>query len=101
MDMNGVLKLIQYELKQKSWVSKAVPVKNAAMEVLRIDCNKEKGGIKVDITGEDPRHKGLECVKYVKQCVSNYPPLGPLLLVFKYMLKLCNYNDPYCVKLYR
>lgn len=95
----GLLENLKSELGKRQWVTQANIVKNAAMSVMRVDCNEEMGNIKIDITVEDSRHKGLECVKFMRSCITCYPPLGHVLYVFKYLLKICNLNETYSVNL--
>lgn len=40
-------------------------------------------------------HNGLECVGLVKEYLAENQLIEPLILVFKQMLKVWGFNDPY------
>jgi len=40
-------------------------------------------------------HNGLECVRLVKEFLSENEIIEPIILVMKQFLKVCQFNDPY------
>lgn len=50
---------------------------------------------KVDISIFDSRHNGLACVDLVKEYLSFYPALKPIVLALKQYLYTLNLNDTY------
>jgi len=63
--------------------------------VLKVKCTTEYGDTKIDITVQDSRHNGLDCVGLVKTFLNEYNVLESLVLVLKQFLKISSYNDPY------
>jgi DNA polymerase sigma len=63
--------------------------------------DEETQELNVDITLDEPRahpsqeHLGLQCCKYVKRSVAEYPRLKILALVFKKFLQLKGLNKPF------
>lgn len=51
--------------------------------------------MQIDISIEDSSHLGIKCVDLVKNYLSLYEALEPLVLALKNMLKSANLNDPY------
>lgn len=51
--------------------------------------------IRIDITQMTENHNGLECVGLVKEYLAENQLIEPLILVFKQMLKVWGFNDPY------
>lgn len=70
-------------------------LRNAQIPVLKLVTCAELGGFPVDVTVEDIRHQGLECVELVKRLVCKYPPLKPIVLILKQLLNLSELSDPY------
>ncbi len=94
-DSARLLELIRGALAKRAWLRLANVIPAASMPVMKVACEFEGAEVKIDVTVHDSRHKGLECVRLVKDCVRAYPQLEPLLLLFKYMIKLAELNDPY------
>ncbi len=92
-----ILDQLQAQLQTCAWVRDTKLISRTAMPVLRVDCKEESGFTKLDITVNDYKHKGLDCVEWVRRCVVEYPSLKGLLLVFKHILKVADLNDPYSV----
>ena len=84
-------------LMKKPWLLGLQKIHTASMPILKVECVPEKGSQRLDITVQDPRHKGVECVSMVQMLLKHYPLLKPLLLVLKELLVLAELNDPYKV----
>eukprot|EP01022_Parablepharisma_sp_SALTPOND_P004298 TRINITY_DN119_c0_g1_i1.p1 TRINITY_DN119_c0_g1~~TRINITY_DN119_c0_g1_i1.p1 ORF type:complete len:975 (-),score=71.83 TRINITY_DN119_c0_g1_i1:8854-11778(-) len=82
-------------LKRQKYVRETKMIQNTSMPVLRVECNEEMNCAKLDITVNDSRHKGIECVEMVRNVLKEYPELEKLMLVLKHILKIAELNDPY------
>lgn len=56
--------------------------------------------LNIDITLDEPNsgdheHLGIQCCKYIKQKLEEYPKLKVLALIFKKFLSLKNLNKPF------
>ncbi len=96
-DPLALLEQIKAVLDRKSWPIAVNIIKGASTPVIKVECGEEQKHTKIDITVKDSRHKGLECVKIVRDYIKHYGMLERLLLVFKYIFKLGGLNDPYLV----
>lgn len=92
-----LLNFVMNILVKKQWVLTMNVITSASMPVMKIECTPEMHNTKIDITVQDARHKGLECVNLVKDILKTYVHLEPILLVLKYILKQAELNDPYKV----
>ena len=62
-------------------------IRNAAIPVLKIDTTAKYFNKKIDLTLQESRHNGLNCVNLVKDYLSKYNNiLRPIVLVLKQML---------------
>lgn len=83
-------------LQEKSDIFSSIkPLTRATVPVIKLEAVPELQSIKLDITVKGTRHKGLEAVNIVKGYLKQYPQLNSLMLLFKYMLKITELNDPY------
>ncbi len=78
-------------------VQTAITLQGASMPILKLECSSPHGVTKLDITVQDARHQGVKSVNLIKVYLRSYPQLEGLVLVFKYILKLAELNDPYRV----
>ena len=96
IDPAGALEKILVHVEEKASMFPIIKfLPKASVPVIKLEANGELCNIKLDITVQDQRHKGLECVEIVKEYLKQYPQLEPLMLVVKYMLKITELNDPY------
>lgn len=54
-----------------------------------------KKPIDIDITLNDTEHRGLECVRLIKEYLAENELIEPLILVIKHMLHVWGCNDSY------
>ena len=80
------------------WLASVNLIPGATIPVIKLECTPEMANTKIDITVQNARHKGLECVEIVKQYLKQYSQLEPLVLIFKYILKYAGLSDPYKVR---
>ena len=65
------------------------------------ELDEETRVLNIDITLDEPKkdgeqeHLGLQCCKYIKQKIEEYPNLKILALIFKKFLSLKNLNKPF------
>jgi non-canonical poly(A) RNA polymerase PAPD5/7 len=91
-----VLAVIETQLlKAKQIVEKCELIKSLSMPVLKVMCNKDYNYLNVDITVKDSKHKGLDCVGFVKECLISYPQIEAVVLALKQMLLVANLANPY------
>lgn len=70
-------------------------LKTARIPIIKLTSNDTFKHIQVDISIEDTTHYGLKCVDLVKQYISEYEVLEPLVFAAKTLLKVSYLNDPY------
>lgn len=64
--------------------------------MIKIVCTEKYLNKKLDITLQDERHNGLNCVDLVKEYLAEYEGLlKPIVFVVKHLLYLAGLNDPY------
>lgn len=97
VDTRAILGEIESSCKKIPNIQEIRSISTASTPVLKLDYTHGNIITKVDITVKDERHKGMECLRLVKQYIKKYDCLKKLLLVFKYIIKLANLNDPYHV----
>jgi len=90
------LELVANVLQEKSNIFSSIKaLTKATVPVIKLEAIPELQSIKLDITVKGTRHKGLEAVDIVKGYLKQYPQLSSLVLIFKYMLKITELNNPY------
>ena len=83
-------------LQQKTTMFSSIkPLTKATIPVIKLEAIPELHSIKLDITIKTKNHKGLDAVEVVKAYLKQYPHLHTLVLLFKYILKMTELNDPY------
>ena len=63
--------------------------------MLKLFCGKKYLEKKIDITIQDSKHFGLQCVELVKRILGQYKQLKPLVLVLKQFAFQTDFNDTY------
>jgi len=88
---------LKSRLEKEPWVKNCVLIESASMPVMKIVTIANSEEIKLDLTIQDSRHRGLECVKLVKSYLYEYPHIFSVVLLMKFCLKLAALNEPYSV----
>lgn len=70
-------------------------IKTAAVPIIKIQSTKKYDGKKIDITFKDDKHNGLVSVELIKNYLSIYSQLRPLVFVLKKFIYCTNIYDPY------
>lgn len=86
VDGKDYFELIEVLFKKSSEFIDVKYIKFATMPVLKLTTSTEYESFKVDMTIKDNNHYGLNCVQFVKQILSLYPPLKAIVLVIKHLL---------------
>ena len=63
--------------------------------LIKIITNETFNNMNLDISLEDPKHYGVQCVNFVNEMVKKYEVLTPMTLAVKNILHQANLNDPY------
>ena len=66
--------------------------------LIKIITNGNFGIASVDISLQDNKHYGIQCVSFVTSLIQKYNVLTPMVLALKNILKQANLNDPYKVR---
>lgn len=83
-------------LNRKDIFSEVKFISNASFPVIKIVCNAEYLNKKLDITMQDHKHNGLNCVDLVKEYLIQYEGiLRPIVFIMKHLLYMAELNDPY------
>lgn len=70
-------------------------ISKATIPIIKAVCTPKYNSKRVDITIQDGKHFGVECVRLVEQYLQKYEPLKFLVVAFKQLLFNANLNDPY------
>lgn len=92
---NQFLTQLHVVLKEQQWVHNIKYLKTARIPIIKLTTNETYKHIQIDISIEDNTHYGLKCVDLVKQYLTEYEVLEPLVFATKTLLKLSYLNDPY------
>ena len=69
----------------------------ATVPLIKIHTKENYGLMSVDISLQDNKHYGIQCVTLVTSLIEKYDVLTPMVLALKNILKKANLNDPYKV----
>ena len=95
-DNNLVLLSQFYEyIRDEPWVKDSKLISKAAVPIIKLTSIEKYNNMSIDISIQDEKHFGLKCVDLVKQFISEFKSLKPLVLAIKNILKRAKLNDPY------
>lgn len=83
--------LIQFQ----SWKKSCFLIESTNVPLVKIVTTENFLNYHIDISVQDGKHFGLRCVELVRQFISEYEALEPLVISIKNLLKCANLNDPY------
>ena len=86
--------LYQY-MKNQNFYLKINYIGTTQVPLVKIVTNNEYNNLSLDISLEDPKHYGVECVNYIKKMMNEYEILTPMTLAVKNILFKASLNDPY------
>ena len=87
--------LYQYIQKQQNFYLKINYIGTTQVPLIKIVTISEYNNLSLDISLEDPKHYGVECVNYIKSMILKYDVLTPMTLAIKNILLKATLNDPY------
>lgn len=91
---NSILRNIKQIVENNlTWIQNILYVENTSIPVLKLVTAEE---FHIDISIQDGKHFGLQCVQLVKMYLDDYPDLlEPIVVCLKNILKWACLNDPY------
>ena len=95
VDYSPLNTLYQYILQKKDFYENIKYINNTAIPLIKIITTSDFNNVSVDISLEDSKHYGVECVNYIKNLIKENEVLSPMCLAVKNILQKANLNDPY------
>ena len=92
--LNALKELIP-RIDSLSIVKKSDKIFSAAMPLLKVYTEIRQQEIKLDVTVQEPKHRGLECTVLVKKFLGSYNTLKYVFLVLKQLMYFSNFHEPY------
>ena len=86
------------KLSEAPWVLSAEAITQTAVpviKVLAVSGQHNHANIRMDISFDGPRHRGVSTAAFIRQAVTQHPALVPVSVVFKHMLVTHNLNEPF------
>ncbi|CAD8083001.1 unnamed protein product [Paramecium primaurelia] len=93
--VTDILQRIEVELKKCKFIEETKCVTQSTTPVLRAKCNKQYMNKRLDISIQETKHNGLQCVQLIRKYIKNYEPLKPLTLIMKQFLHKSDLSDTY------
>ena len=90
-----LLNHLHENIRNKKWVKESKYISSANIPIIKLVTIDEYGNIPIDISIQDSKHFGLKCVDLVKNFITQYEHLKPIVLALKNIFKLADLNDPY------
>ena len=90
-----LLNHLHENIRNKKWVKESKYISSANIPIIKLVTIDEYGNIPIDISIQDSKHFGLKCVDLVKNFISQYEYLKPIVLALKNIFKFADLNDPY------
>ena len=85
-------------LQDKNYFQNINYIGATTIPLIKIITNGNYGIASVDISLQDNKHYGIQCVTFVSSLIQKYNVLIPMVLALKNILKQANLNDPYKVR---
>lgn len=76
-------------------IGKVVKIFTASIPVIKLNLEHKSEDIKVDITVQEPKHKGVDCRNLIKKFLGTYKTIKQVYLVVKQLIYFCNFHEPY------
>ena len=90
-DSNSKLQEIVNLLKNINWIDNPIIIKDYyAFPFVTFSTDEEHGFMKVNLTIQDKKNKGYNCVKLTQDFLNTYKNLEPLTLIVKQLMKCSN-----------
>lgn len=82
-------------MQEKNYFKTINYIGNTNVPLIKISTNENFNSMSIDISLQDAKHYGIQCVAYVTNLINQYEALVPMVLALKNILKQANLNDPY------
>ena len=92
--LNALKELIP-RIDSLSIVKKSDKIFSAAIPLLKVYTEIRQQEVKLDVTIQEPKHRGLECTVLVKKFLGSYKTLKYTFLVLKQLMYFSNFHEPY------
>jgi ankyrin repeat protein/predicted nucleotidyltransferase len=78
-------------------IKKLDKIFTASIPVIKVSLDHKNKGeeIKIDITVQENKHKGVECRNLIKKFLGTYKTIKHVYLVLKQLIYFCNFHEPY------
>ena len=86
----SVLQSLYIKLQDIKFLRNPKLIENFIFPFISIQANEQYNFLNINISIQDVKHTGLQCVEYVKQYLNSYKILEPLNLIIKQILKNAN-----------
>ena len=90
-----ILKELLPKIEELSMVLKTDKIFTASIPIIKIHIEHKGEEIKLDITVQENKHKGVECTNLVKKFLGMYVTIKQVYLVVKQLMFFCNFHEPY------
>ncbi|CAD8117238.1 unnamed protein product [Paramecium sonneborni] len=89
------MKKLEIEFSKSKFIEETKCILFTAIPVLKLKSINYHFNKKIDISFQEPRHNGIQCVTLIKQYLNYLPELRPLTMVLKQFLFQSSLLDPY------
>ena len=76
-------------------IGKIDKIFTASIPVIKVNLEHKAEDIKVDITVQEIKHKGVDCRNLIKKFLGTYKTIKQVYLVIKQLIYFCNFHEPY------
>ena len=76
-------------------IGKIDKIFTASIPVIKVNIEHKGEDIKVDITVQEAKHKGVDCRNLIKKFLGMYKSIKQVYLVIKQLVYFCNFHEPY------
>lgn len=77
------------------FIKSIIFVESTTIPLLKLVTQDQFLNYHIDLSVQDGKHFGIECVKLVRLFIDSYPALEPIIISLKNILKSAGLNDPY------
>ncbi|KAM3139276.1 hypothetical protein pb186bvf_008686 [Paramecium bursaria] len=90
-----LLRNLDIQLRECKFIEETKCITQSTTPVLRVKCSKAYIYKRLDISIQENKHNGIQCVNLIKDYIRSYPPLKPLTLILKHFLHCSDLSDTY------
>jgi predicted nucleotidyltransferase len=89
------LKDLGPKLDSQKFVIRSDKILTASIPVIKTLIRYKEETIKIDITVQEEKHKGIQCSNLVKKFLGSFNTIKQVYLVLKQLMFFCNFHEPY------